>query len=778
MAWSSYWDFFTYMTGGTHPYRYQHRLAEVPELPALVRLPTGVGKTWAVLLAWAWRRLYHPDPAIRDATPRRLVYCLPARNLVEQTVAVAKSLRLDIPVYTMMGGEIEEGWYLYPEREAILIGTIDILGSRALNRGYAMSRYRWPIAFGLLNNDVLWVMDEVQLFGVGLETSAQLQAFRSKLGTFGPARTIWMSATLQPEWLGTVDHPVPEAVFELEPDEAEELAERLQAPKRLFRLDTGSVTDKGYAGRLAKSVLEHHQAGTLTLVICNTVERATQVFRELEGRSQADLVLLHSRFRPPERTAQLARLAAPMPPAGRIIAATQTVEAGMDLDARTLITELAPWSSLVQRFGRCNRKGSCSEATVLWVDVSERPRPYTAEELEEARGHLVRLERRSVAPANLPPVSPWRPEVDVLRRRDLIDLFDTTADLLGNDIDVSRFIREGDEHDLYLFWRNWRDDASRQDQPAPDRAELCQAPVVAVREWLRRKGEGTPWVYDHLMDRWRQAGARDIRPGAILMVPAAAGGYDPLTGWDPNARGPVPLVPVSSGEAPEGYGGDPMSGTGHPQSIAAHTDEVVAVLRDLLDHLPWLAPVAEDLLAAARWHDCGKGHEIFQETMREGLPAELLDKPVLWAKTEKRGLKHRIRGFRHELASALAFCDVHPDRFLPAYLIGAHHGRVRLSIRSLPDERLDEGGQRVMGITQGDVLPPVDLGGGHRYPGGTLDISATYLAGDRPAWTEQAVALRDRPDLGPFRLAYLEAVLRAADQRASARTADNEAERG
>lgn len=83
-----------------------------------------------------------------------------------------------------------------------------------------------------------------------------------------------------------------------------------------------------------------------------------------------------------------------------------------------------------------------------------------------------------------------------------------------------------------------------------------------------------------------------------------------------------------------------------------------------------------------------------------------------------------------------------------------------------------------MGITQGDVLPPVDLGGGHRYPGGTLDITATYLASDRPAWTEQAVALRDRPDLGPFRLAYLEAVLRAADQRASARTADNEAERG
>ena len=40
-----------------------------------------------------------------------------------------------------------------PKRPAILIGTQDMLLSRALNRGYGMSRYRWPMHFGLLNND-------------------------------------------------------------------------------------------------------------------------------------------------------------------------------------------------------------------------------------------------------------------------------------------------------------------------------------------------------------------------------------------------------------------------------------------------------------------------------------------------------------------------------------------------------------------------------------------------------------------------------------------------
>ena len=66
-----------------------------------------------------------------------------------------------------MGGDDETAWDLYPERDAILIGTQDMLLSRALNRGYAMSRSRWPLPFALLNNDCLWVLEEVRLMDVG-----------------------------------------------------------------------------------------------------------------------------------------------------------------------------------------------------------------------------------------------------------------------------------------------------------------------------------------------------------------------------------------------------------------------------------------------------------------------------------------------------------------------------------------------------------------------------------------------------------------------------------
>jgi CRISPR-associated endonuclease/helicase Cas3 len=148
---------------------------------------------------------------LRQATPRRLIYCLPMRTPVEQTGAAAQTwLRnleqdQDIRVYVLMGGERTEDWDVYPGRDAILIGTQDMLLCRALNRGYGMSRYRWPMHFGLLNNGCLWVLDEIQLMGSGLATSTQLQAFRDKLGAWGTVKAIWMSATLRRDWLATVD---------------------------------------------------------------------------------------------------------------------------------------------------------------------------------------------------------------------------------------------------------------------------------------------------------------------------------------------------------------------------------------------------------------------------------------------------------------------------------------------------------------------------------------------------------------------------------------------
>jgi CRISPR-associated endonuclease/helicase Cas3 len=72
----------------------------------------------------------------------------------------------------------------------------------------------------------------------------------------------------------------------------------------------------------------------------------------------------------------------------RIIVATQVVEAGVDISAGCLITELAPWPSLVQRFGRCARYGGSGK--VLVVDRRKNPddAPLSARRTRKCLGHL------------------------------------------------------------------------------------------------------------------------------------------------------------------------------------------------------------------------------------------------------------------------------------------------------------------------------------------------------------------------------------------------------
>jgi len=93
-------EIFKTATDGKTPYDYQRRLASGERgarsdeewlaggrdcQSQLINIPTGLGKTAGVVMAWLWNRVLQPDEAQRALWPRRLVYCLPMRTLVEQT---------------------------------------------------------------------------------------------------------------------------------------------------------------------------------------------------------------------------------------------------------------------------------------------------------------------------------------------------------------------------------------------------------------------------------------------------------------------------------------------------------------------------------------------------------------------------------------------------------------------------------------------------------------------------------------------------------------------
>lgn len=785
---------------GHVPYGYQELLA-ARGFPDLLRVPTGSGKTLAATLPWLYRRRFHPDPEVRASTPRWLVFVLPMRVLVEQTHDRVREwldnlgLRADVGVHVIMGGEGRRtgAWREEPEKDAIFVGTLDMLLSRALNRGYGDSRFSWPIDFGMFNSGCQWVFDEVQLMGTALPTSRQLEGLRRALGTALPCASMWMSATVEDRWLATVDLPTVGSVVELAPaDWSGPLARRLDAAKRVEEVATRSEAGR-YLPTVTAAIKEAHWAGTLTVAILNTVERARDVFSRLPKTGvEAELVLLHSRFRPSDRAEHVRAALAPVDTdgPGRIVVATQVLEAGVDISATTLFTEAASWPSIVQRAGRCNRDGEARDARLIWARPPTDP-PYPKDDVAASTDTLRALEGASVTPPTLggQPVQVTETIHPVLRRRDLIGLFDTAPDLSGNDIDVGRYIREEGDLDLQVAWREVGRDGPGADDRSPSRDELCPVPVPQVRKELGKEGRSA-WRFDHLEHAWVPCGPAAARPGLVLVLRADQGGYSPLLGWDPASKSAVepvpPEEPTPLGGLAEGTADDFATfEPGRWVALVDHLSEVETEVRDLTDALAptGLSPAQVEAAAlAGRLHDLGKAHDVFQATMARSAEISATPTGGPWAKSPAPATaRHERRHFRHELVSALALVGLTDgplrgveERDLVAYLVAAHHGRVRLAIRSLPGETLPpEGTDRrvALGVWDGESLPAVDVPGG-RIPESTLDLSVMELGdgeGGRHSWTHRALALRDRQDLGPFRLAFLEALLRLADWRVSAR---------
>ena len=442
--------------------------------------------------------------------------------------------------------------------------------------------------------------------------------------------------------------------------------------------------------------------------------------------------------------------------------ATQAVEAGIDVSATTLVTELAPWASLVQRFGRCNRDGAAA-GRVLWVDLPDGlAAPYAAADLAVARSVLADL--TSAAPETLPPaVTP--PECRaVLRRRDLFDLFDTDPDITGFDVDVAPYVRDAGPGDVRVFWRALPEGFPDKGGDAVVEArsqELCPASLSAFDTLRKARQPGSAFIWDGLLKRWTKLAS--LRPGLVILLDSGVGGYDPALGFAPEVRAAVPLVLAEGRNAPPpSLDGDRWAESGVPVQLSEHLRHVALEAQSLCESLAVPQPERAAVERAARWHDVGKAHAVFQDAAAATLPQGHPLAGELLAKSAGR-LVYRRRHFRHELASSLAFRAAHGTEEkadLVAYLIAAHHGKIRLGARSLPHDVAEA---CVRGIRDGDVLGPVDVAGIEILAETVLSLEPLRLGGGCSHAAQELLA-----GLGPFRLAWLEALVRVADWRASA----------
>ncbi len=760
------------------PYPYQTKLTDSSFSP-IINIPTGAGKTeTAILGLWLWNRIHHDDK-----TPRRLIYCLPMRVLVEQTKTRIdtwlKNLGLDkrISVVLYMGGINKEDiseLEMHPEKEYILVGTQDMLVSGALNRAYGRSPFSWPRTFGLLNNDCMWILDEVQIMENALPTSLQMNAFRKHFETYGHHKTVWMSATINSEWMKTVDSSEDIPIYKLDAkDCSAELENRNNAVKTLHKANI--VLEKKYDDKTVEYLQTLHKPNTTTAIMVNTVQRAQDLCRLFEKKN-IKCKLIHSRFRAKDREELNKWVGSISENDDKIIISTQVLEAGVDISVRTMITEIAPWSNLVQRFGRCNRYGRMSQADIHWIDIKDEKShlPYDKDDLEYARKQLSELDGTSVSPNNLPEINEKKIFDAVIRKRDLIGFFDTSADLSGNHTDASRFVRTMKHKlDVNVFWR-----ADLSENFKPGRNEMCSVPIYGLRDFLKKRNKGGhQWNY--VDGKWEKVSPNEIFPGQTIMLDSKIGGYSKTYGWDVDNNDSVD-VEENQASKQDSQSDDSESRSKKPVTLSDHTSHVLQEINDILEHVKFLDEDIKDALrTAVKYHDMGKTHEIFQDTMRRGITDDIKKEGAMWAKSQKTD-KHKIPEheenggqileFRHEVASTLAYLE-HGHKSnaelgdLIAYLIMSHHGKVRLSLKGTTKKKTT--GYLLGYKVDGDKLPAFS-GKDISINETKIDMSLARIGRDQsgnPSWMERAISLRDK--YGPFRLAYLEALIRAADTRAS-----------
>jgi CRISPR-associated endonuclease/helicase Cas3 len=174
----------------------------------------------------------------------------------------------------------------------------------------------------------------------------------------------------------------------------------------------------------------------------------------------------------------------------------------------------------------------------------------------------------------------------VLRRRDLLSLFDTAPDLSGNDIDVSPFIRDTVDRTVHLAWREIPE-GTPMEGAAPGGDELCPAPINDVRKMII-EGRTRARVFDQMAGKWVAARPEDVRPTAVIVFDATRGGYLPERGFAPNSTAPVePMQPHP--QEPDAVDTDPHSMLSGGRWVTLH-EHLADVERECRALLGTLAP--------------------------------------------------------------------------------------------------------------------------------------------------------------------------------------------
>lgn len=381
----------------------------------ILQAPTGAGKTKAALAPFIDQLAKHVGDPFASLYPLPITcrYAVPLRVLASQFFQDFKSIGQAID--THWSTQVEQTYAKFDQRlvqiqtgeqpddpqleSALTFCTIDQLLASFLGIPYGLGTRRANLNVGAVLGSYL-VLDEFHLYPLrdgrgsfGARTTALEMLRMLNGGGKRLAPFVLMTATFSSHLLADLANLLDAVIVDV-PDtpvragEPSELEQLNNGRERRFGVQTGPMR--------AKMIVERHNG--CSLVVCNTVLRAQQMFLDLQqelrqsGQS-TELLLLHSRFTDEHRKDKQQRLQTAL---GKdawngdeyyspdiIAVATQVVEVGLDISVRTLHSEIAPASSIIQRAGRCARFAQQHGQVYLYpLAEGERYAPYDRERSE------------------------------------------------------------------------------------------------------------------------------------------------------------------------------------------------------------------------------------------------------------------------------------------------------------------------------------------------------------------------------------------------------------
>jgi CRISPR-associated endonuclease/helicase Cas3 len=409
------------------------------KFPRSCNIPTGLGKT-SVVAVWLIALANHPD-----RLPRRLVYVVNRRTVVDQTTTEVAKLRThlrdaglfeslsrlcalplqpdEVPLaISTLRGQFADNreWSADPARPAVIAGTVDMIGSRLLFSGYRVGFKARPLHAGFLGQDVLLVHDEAHLepaFQELMESIQREQHERERVGEL-PWRKLQVMALTATSRNGDSTRNDTFELTEAERNPLPEIPDRPTEPLHLAwrRLKARKTLDflplddekKELADAISRLALEakFKDSRQDILIYAQTVENVEKVVAKLNkerqqvqqltgtmrGLERDDLPKdrIFARFLP---TANRPNGVAPVDGTVYLVC-TSAGEVGVNLSADHLICDLTTFERMVQRFGRVNRFGDRTDTEIEVVhpkkfdekDTHAQRRKKTLELLQQLNG--------------------------------------------------------------------------------------------------------------------------------------------------------------------------------------------------------------------------------------------------------------------------------------------------------------------------------------------------------------------------------------------------------